>query len=303
MRMNKNTPFHLLICIIWIPSAIVLAEVAYVTDEVNIGLHKEPTNESPIIKLVPSGTELNIIEPTDIQKEVIPVLLAGATDIVAQAQTGTGKTAAYGLPLLEQMDSNMSSVQGLVLCPTRELAQQVAKALFKFTKYSAKIFTEAVYGGEYIDRQIASLQRPTQIVVATPGRLIDLVKRKAVDLSAVKIVILDEADYMTPNGQAALRNLMETFSKTTRFILTCNYVEKIIDPIQSRCQVFGITPPNKKEVANKKNKSGAFWHFGPFCYRAFNCLYRKIYKANRKNSGARKNLYWPIYFGSYNSVF
>ena len=66
-----------------------------------------------------------------------------------------------------------------------------------------------------------------------------------------KIVILDEADYMTPNGQAALRNLMETFSKTTRFILTCNYVEKIIDPIQSRCQVFGITPPNKKEVAKR----------------------------------------------------
>ena len=145
-------------------------------------------------------TELNIVEPTDIQKKVIPVLLAGATDIVAQAQTGTGKTAAYGLPLLEQIDSNMSSVQGLILCPTRELAQQVAKQLFKFTKYSAKIYTEAVYGGEYIDRQIASLQRPTQIVVATPGRLIDLVKRKAVDLGAVKTVVLDEADEMLSMG-------------------------------------------------------------------------------------------------------
>lgn len=144
--------------------------------------------------------ELNIIAPTDIQKKVIPILLAGATHMVAQAQTGTGKTAAYGLPLLEQMDSNINVVQGLVLCPTRELAQQVAKHLFKFTKYSAKIFTEAVYGGEHIDRQIGSLKRPTQIIVATPGRLIDLVNRKAVDLSTVKTVVLDEADEMLSMG-------------------------------------------------------------------------------------------------------
>ncbi|WP_111707973.1 DEAD/DEAH box helicase [Lutibacter citreus] len=144
--------------------------------------------------------ELNIVEPTDIQKKVIPILLAGATDIIAQAQTGTGKTAAYGLPLLEQMDPNINSVQGLILCPTRELAKQVAKQLFKFTKYSTKIFTEAVYGGEKIDRQIASLKRPTHIIVATPGRLIDLVNRKDVNLSKVKTVILDEADEMLSMG-------------------------------------------------------------------------------------------------------
>ena len=150
--------------------------------------------------LVKGLAELNIIEPTDIQKKVIPLLLAGGTDIVAQAQTGTGKTAAYGLPLLEQMDANISSVQGLILCPTRELAQQVAKQLFKFTKYSTKVFTEAVYGGEHIDRQISSLQRPTQIIVATPGRLIDLINRKAVDLSLVKTVVLDEADEMLSMG-------------------------------------------------------------------------------------------------------
>ncbi|MEP5340918.1 MAG: DEAD/DEAH box helicase [Algibacter sp.] len=144
--------------------------------------------------------ELHIVEPTDIQKKVIPVLLGGAADLVAQAQTGTGKTAAYGLPLLEQMDVNINSVQGLILCPTRELAQQVAKQLFKFTKYSTKIFTEAVYGGAHIDRQISSLRRPTQIVVATPGRLIDLVKRKAVNLNTVKTVVLDEADEMLSMG-------------------------------------------------------------------------------------------------------
>ena len=144
--------------------------------------------------------ELNIVEPTDIQKKVIPILLAKTIDIVAQAQTGTGKTAAYGLPLLEQMNPENNEVQGLILCPTRELAKQVAKQLFKFTKYSTKVFTEAVYGGEHIDRQIVALRRPTQIIVATPGRLIDLVNRKAVDLNSVKTVVLDEADEMLSMG-------------------------------------------------------------------------------------------------------
>jgi ATP-dependent RNA helicase DeaD len=144
--------------------------------------------------------ELNILVPTDIQKKVIPILMTETTDIVAQAPTGTGKTAAYGLPLLEQMDSNMNSVQGLILCPTRELAKQVAKQLFKFTKYSTQIFTEAVYGGEKIDRQISALQRPTQIIVATPGRLIDLLNRKAVNLNTVKTIVLDEADEMLSMG-------------------------------------------------------------------------------------------------------
>jgi len=150
--------------------------------------------------LVQGLSELNILEPTDIQKRVIPLLLAGKTDIVAQAQTGTGKTAAYGIPLLEQIDAKLDAVQGLILCPTRELAKQVAKQLFKFIKYSDKVFIEAVYGGEYIERQISSLQRPTQIIVATPGRLIDLVNRKAVNLSQVKTIVLDEADEMLSMG-------------------------------------------------------------------------------------------------------
>jgi len=144
--------------------------------------------------------ELNIIKPTQIQQEAIPVLLKNNTDIVAQAQTGTGKTAAYGLPLLHKIDPKKDVIQGLILCPTRELGQQVAKQLFRFTKYSDKIFTEAVYGGAFIEKQIAALKRPTQIVVATPGRLIDLVKRKAIDLRNVKTVVLDEADEMLSMG-------------------------------------------------------------------------------------------------------
>ena len=144
--------------------------------------------------------ELNIITPTEIQNEVIPLLLKAAGDLVGQAQTGTGKTAAYGLPLLHKIEPDNKVVQGLVLCPTRELGQQIAKQLFKFTKYTDKIFTEAVYGGPQIDKQISALKRPTHIVVATPGRLIDLVRRKAVDIRNVKTVILDEADEMLSMG-------------------------------------------------------------------------------------------------------
>jgi len=151
-------------------------------------------------ELVKGLNELNIINPTEIQSKVIPILLEEGGDIVAQAQTGTGKTAAYGLPLLNMTDPSNKKIQGLILCPTRELGKQVAKQLFKFTKYASKIFTEAVYGGEKIDIQIAALNRPTQIVVATPGRLIDLVNRKAIDLSEVKTIVLDEADEMLSMG-------------------------------------------------------------------------------------------------------
>ena len=144
--------------------------------------------------------DLGIVIPTEIQQQVIPLLLDGNTDLVGQAQTGTGKTAAFGLPLLHKIDHKKDYVQGLILCPTRELGQQVAKQLFRYTKYSDKIFTESVYGGEKIDKQIANLKRTTHIVVATPGRLIDLVNRKAVDLSRVKTVILDEADEILSMG-------------------------------------------------------------------------------------------------------
>ena len=150
--------------------------------------------------LIKGLNELGIVTPTAIQAEVIPLLLEGKTHLVGQAQTGTGKTAAYGLPILEQVNPKQKSIQALILCPTRELSQQVAKQLFRFTKYTDKIFTEAVYGGEKIDIQIKNLTRPTQIVVATPGRLIDLLNRKAIDLSQVETVVLDEADEMLSMG-------------------------------------------------------------------------------------------------------
>ena len=145
-------------------------------------------------------TELKIVNPTEIQEQVIPMLLNYNTDLVGQAQTGTGKTAAFGLPLLQKMDASKDYIQGVILAPTRELGQQIAKQLFKFTKYSDKIFIEAIFGGQHIDIQIKNLKRPTHIVVATPGRLIDLVRRKDIDLRKVHTVVMDEADEILSMG-------------------------------------------------------------------------------------------------------
>jgi len=145
--------------------------------------------------------ELNIITPTEIQAAVIPKLLAARTDLIGLAQTGTGKTAAFGLPILNGIKPEKEEVQGLIIAPTRELVQQIKKQLFKFTKYvDQKIFVEGVYGGEKIERQIKNLKRPTHVVVATPGRLLDLIERKAVDISKVKTLVLDEADEMLSMG-------------------------------------------------------------------------------------------------------
>ncbi|MEM6965414.1 MAG: DEAD/DEAH box helicase [Bacteroidota bacterium] len=144
--------------------------------------------------------EMNIVTPTEIQEKAIPILLRGKTDLVAQAPTGTGKTAAFGLPILQKISPEKKVVQALILCPTRELGIQIRKQLFKFTKYTDKIFAEAVYGGFPIGKQIIALRRPTHIIVATPGRLIELLEKKAVDLSDIHTVVLDEADEMLKRG-------------------------------------------------------------------------------------------------------
>ncbi|WP_395731388.1 DEAD/DEAH box helicase [Prosthecobacter sp.] len=144
--------------------------------------------------------ELGIVTPTEVQSKVIPFLLKDGSDLIAQAQTGTGKTAAFGLPLLTKMNPKHRDIQGLVLAPTRELAKQIGKQLFRFTKYTEKIFIEVVSGGDNIDRQTDALKRPTHIVVATPGRLLDLIERDALTLEFVRYVVLDEADEMLSMG-------------------------------------------------------------------------------------------------------
>lgn len=151
--------------------------------------------------LIKALEELNIITPTEIQEKAIPFLIEKGTDFIGQAQTGTGKTAAYGLPILQAIYPDKPIVQALILSPTRELGQQIAKQLFKYTKYTTKkIFIESVYGGANIDEQVRSLRRPTHIVVATPGRLVDLLQRKAIDLSSIRTLVLDEADEMLSMG-------------------------------------------------------------------------------------------------------
>lgn len=145
--------------------------------------------------------ELGIQHPTEIQEKTIPYLLHNRTDFIGLAQTGTGKTAAFGLPILHQIKADKNNVQTLILSPTRELVQQIKKQLFKFTKYiDDKIFVEAVYGGEKIERQIKNLQRTTHIIVATPGRLVDLIERGEVDLKNIRTLVLDEADEMLSMG-------------------------------------------------------------------------------------------------------
>lgn len=150
--------------------------------------------------LIKALDDINITEPTEIQEKALPFLLEYNSDFVGQAQTGTGKTATFGIPILQKIDATSPKVQALILAPTRELCQQISKQLFKMTKYTTNVYVQAVYGGEKIDLQIRALARPTQVIVATPGRLIDLLDRKVVDLKGVNTVVLDEADEMLKMG-------------------------------------------------------------------------------------------------------
>lgn len=156
---------------------------------------------------------LGIQTPTPVQREAIPFLLTDGRDFIAQAQTGTGKTAAFGIPLLTQIDPQFRGIQAVVVAPTRELAKQIGKQLFRFTKFcTQKIFVEVLTGGDDIDRQTAALQRPTHVVVVTPGRLVDLLDRKALSLDSVKLLVLDEADEMLTLGFR--REVSEICTKT-----------------------------------------------------------------------------------------
>jgi ATP-dependent RNA helicase DeaD len=150
--------------------------------------------------LVKAVTDLGFDTPTPIQLKAIPILLSGTTDFVGLAQTGTGKTAAFGLPLLQLVDASSKYPQALIICPTRELCLQICNDLQEYKKYCRNIIAEPVYGGASIVMQIRALKKGVHIVVATPGRLIDMIERKAIDLQKVKYMVLDEADEMLNMG-------------------------------------------------------------------------------------------------------
>ncbi|MCB0515009.1 MAG: DEAD/DEAH box helicase [Chitinophagales bacterium] len=144
--------------------------------------------------------DLGFENPTPIQEKAIPAILSESQDIIALAQTGTGKTAAFGLPIIEQIDAQNDNVQAIILCPTRELGVQIAKDLESFAKYIAPLKITAVYGGADITKQIKALKSGTHIVVGTPGRVIDLLKRGVLKINNIQWLVLDEADEMLNMG-------------------------------------------------------------------------------------------------------
>jgi ATP-dependent RNA helicase DeaD len=145
-------------------------------------------------------SELGFVEPTPIQEKAIPYLLSNKKDLIANAQTGTGKTAAFGLPIVQQSDENSKRVQSIILSPTRELCVQIAKDMDSYSKYSKNISVVPVYGGASMDTQIRALKKGAQVVVGTPGRVMDLIRRKKLILSDIRWVVLDEADEMLNMG-------------------------------------------------------------------------------------------------------
>jgi ATP-dependent RNA helicase DeaD len=186
-------------------------------------------------RLIQATDELGYVNPTEIQEQAIPILLSGTKDFIGLAQTGTGKTAAFGLPLLHIIDAAAKYPQALVVCPTRELCLQIVKEIELFKKYMTGVSVVAVYGGASIGLQIRDLKRGVQIVVATPGRLIDLIERKAINLEQIKYVVLDEADEMLNMG----------FQDDIEFILKNT-------PLRESTWLFSATMPNEIRKVSKK---------------------------------------------------
>ncbi len=151
-------------------------------------------------EILQSITELGFEKPTEIQEKVIPEILKSDQDIIGLAQTGTGKTAGFGLPLIQQIDVNNKDIQALILCPTRELCLQIARDLKKYSRYTEQFKTVAVYGGANIETQIRGLNTNPQVIVGTPGRTLDLIKRRKLKPAKIKWLVLDEADEMLNMG-------------------------------------------------------------------------------------------------------
>jgi ATP-dependent RNA helicase DeaD len=173
--------------------------------------------KAPIIKAL---TDLGYEKPTVIQEKAIPQIISSTSDLKAFAQTGTGKTAAFSLPILELLDSDSGNVQAIILSPTRELAVQIGNNIKEYCKYLPDVKVTTVYGGSSMEDQIRSLKRGSQIVVGTPGRTVDLIKRRALKLGNVKWLVLDEADEMLNMGfKDELDKVLEATPDTKQTLL------------------------------------------------------------------------------------
>ncbi|SFO68681.1 ATP-dependent RNA helicase DeaD [Chitinophaga sp. YR627] len=210
--------------------------------------------QEPILKGI---QDLGFIAPTPIQEKAIPVLLGGDRDFVGLAQTGTGKTAAFGLPLLQQIDIKQRHPQGLILCPTRELCLQITNDLKNFSKHLGDVSIVAVYGGSSIVQQLRDLKRGVHIVVATPGRLLDIIERKAVNFSNVRYVVLDEADEMLNMGfQEDINNILSnTPDEKTTWLFSATMPQEV-----RRIAQKYMSDPFELTVGNKNSGNANIEH-------------------------------------------
>jgi len=213
-------------------------------------LQEQSFKDLPLSKdILKSLNEIGFTTLFPIQAQAIMPLLEDK-DVIGQAQTGTGKTAAFGVPMIQKLNPNIKGVQGLILVPTRELAVQVADNLAKFAKY-AKIRVLPVYGGESINKQVHALNGTVHIVVGTPGRIIDLMKRNMLNLSSVKIVVLDEADRMLDMG--FLEDVEYILFRTPRDRQTSLFSATIDNQVMRICNKYMKNPEqilvSKDEIA------------------------------------------------------
>ncbi|KFF02335.1 DEAD/DEAH box helicase [Chryseobacterium luteum] len=234
------------------------------------------TNLSPdILKAV---GELGYESPTEIQKQTIPFILSDIRDLIALAQTGTGKTAAFSLPILDMIDETSRKIQFLVLCPTRELCLQISKDIKNYSKYMKDIKTTAVYGGSSIMDQIRSLKDKPQIIVGTPGRVIDLINRKALDFSAIHWLVLDEADEMLSMGfKDELETILSETPDTKQTFLFSATMNKEVERISKNY----LTNPHRISVGSinevKKNIKHEYYVVG---YRQKKEALKRLIDAN-----------------------
>jgi len=186
-------------------------------------------------KLIDSILELGFENPTPVQEKAIPLVLNDRSDLIALAQTGTGKTAAFGLPSIQQIDLKNKNIQTIVLCPTRELCIQISKDLISYSKFLKAIKITPVYGGASIENQIKAIRKETHIIVGTPGRTKDLIKRKVLNFKSVNRVILDEADEMLSMGfKDDLDFILDTTSENRQTLLFSATMSKEVRSISKR---------------------------------------------------------------------